>query len=60
MWEINISFNPMDKATFAPVWSFLNKQKGKHEAFTIILPGHDTALGAIDGTPTYTSKTNDN
>ena len=59
LWVIQLSTNPMLKSEFNPLYAFMMRQKGAHESFTIELPGHE-ALGAINGTPTWTSTTDDN
>lgn len=59
LWMISLDLNFMNRDEFNSVWSFLMKQRGQKESFTIIVPGHDIAQGAISGTPTYTSTTND-
>jgi len=60
LWVLNVKFNEMTHREFAPVWAFLNSQKGDHESFTFILPGLDLALGVNSGTPTFTTKNTDN
>jgi len=59
LWEISVEMNFLSRSEFETLWAFLMKQRGELETFTIIIPGHDVAQGAIDGTPTYTSTTSD-
>lgn len=60
LWAIKFRTNPMLKAVFNPLYSFLMRQKGRYDTFTIVVPGHDVPLGQNEGSPTWTSTTNDN
>ncbi|MBL4898861.1 MAG: hypothetical protein JKX76_04325 [Colwellia sp.] len=60
VWVLSVKFNLMTKKEFAPVWAFLNNQKGSHESFTIILPGYDQPLGINNGSPIFSTKITDN
>ncbi|HET9701764.1 MAG TPA: hypothetical protein VFP70_12655 [Burkholderiales bacterium] len=49
-WGLALSFPPMTRAQFAPIWAFLVAQRGQYETFTYTLPGH-AAQGTWAGTP---------
>ena len=39
-WEVNISYNPMKKAQFDPIMSFLEARNGRLNPFFVVLPQH--------------------
>lgn len=50
-WQIDMAFGAMTRATFAPLWSFLNSQAGQSGTFTFSLPSLGTPRGTAAGTP---------
>ena len=48
-WEMQVSFPPMKRASFAPIFAFINAQRGKKESFTYTPPIIDDALGTETG-----------
>lgn len=50
-WQIDLSFGAMNRATFAPLWSFLTSRGGQASSFTISLPGLVTPRGTASGAP---------
>jgi hypothetical protein len=40
MWEFSINYNPMTRAEFDPVASFLEQRRGKLYPFYVVLPQH--------------------
>ncbi len=55
-WGINITYNPMTRDQFEPVYSFLLQRKGRLNPFYVVLPNQsssrNTAFGAYSGTIT--------
>jgi len=45
-WEVNISYNPMKKAQFDPIASFLDAQNGRLNPFFVVLPQHSSPKSA--------------
>ncbi|HAI40389.1 MAG TPA: hypothetical protein DCM40_20940, partial [Maribacter sp.] len=41
-WLIKFTYPPMSREEFNPIWSFLIKQRGRFNAFTLALPNHET------------------
>ena len=50
-WLLNVSFPPMTRAEFAPIYAFSVKQKGQYETFTYVPPTISTTQGASSETP---------
>lgn len=50
-WAAALTYPPMSRAVFAPLWAFLVAQRGQYEAFQAVLPGYGTPLGTATGTP---------
>lgn len=48
-WEMSVSFPPMSRANFAPIFAFINSQRGRKESFTYTPPIIDDALGTETG-----------
>lgn len=48
-WEMTVSFPPMTRANFAPIFAFINSQRGRKESFTYTPPIIDDALGTETG-----------
>lgn len=48
-WEMTVSFPPMTRANFAPIFAFITAQRGKKETFTYTPPLIDDALGTETG-----------
>ena len=44
-WLLNVSFPPMTRAEFAPIYAFSVKQKGQYETFTYVPPTISTTRG---------------
>ena len=58
-WSFDISYNPMTRAEFDPVGSFLESRRGRLNPFYIILPQHaapkDTTFAAYAASNTITA-----
>ena len=48
-WEMSVSFPPMTRASFAPIFAFITSQRGRKEAFTYTPPLIDDSLGTEAG-----------
>ena len=48
-WEMTVSFPPMTRANFAPIFAFINSQRGRKESFTYTPPIIDDSLGTETG-----------
>ncbi len=48
-WEMQVSFPPMKRASFAPIFAFITAQRGRKESFTYTPPIIDDALGTETG-----------
>lgn len=48
---LNVSFPPMTRAEFAPIYAFSVKQKGQYETFTYVPPTISTTRGSSGETP---------
>ena len=48
-WGIVLTYAPMTRASFMPVWAFLIGQRGQWGTFTLTVPGHDTPQGSWAG-----------
>lgn len=46
-WEVNISYNPMKKAQFDPIMSFLEAHDGRLKPFTVVLPQHSSPKDSV-------------
>lgn len=51
-WAITATFNPMTRAEFMPVYSFVLAQKGQLETFQFVPPVVSTSYGTASGTVT--------
>jgi len=51
-WKINISYNPMTRAEFEPIASFLEERRGRLKPFFVVLPQHASPQTASSGTIT--------
>lgn len=58
-WQIKITPHDLRSSELAAFEAFLMRQKGRHSAFTLALPGY-APLGTVNGLPTVTSVTDDN
>ena len=47
---IELTYPPMPRETFAPLWAFINAQAGRAGSFDFVLPQH-APLGAWAGSP---------
>ena len=48
-WSMTVSFPPMTRASFAPIFAFITAQRGRKESFTYTPPIIDNALGTETG-----------
>ena len=48
-WEMTVSFPIMTRANFAPIFAFINSQRGRKESFTYTPPIIDDSLGTETG-----------
>jgi hypothetical protein len=48
-WSMTVSFPPMTRASFAPIFAFITAQRGRKEAFTYTPPLFDDSLGTEAG-----------
>ena len=48
-WSMTVSFPPMTRASFAPIFAFITAQRGRKESFTYTPPLIDDALGTETG-----------
>ena len=48
-WEMTVSFPPMTRTNFAPIFAFINSQRGRKETFTYTPPIINDALGTETG-----------
>ena len=48
-WSMTVSFPPMTRASFAPIFAFITAQRGRKESFTYTPPIIDDALGTETG-----------
>lgn len=46
-WKINISYNPMTREQFEPVYNFLQERRGRLKAFEVVLPQYNSPQSAI-------------
>ena len=49
-WKIAISYNPMTRAEFEPIASFLEERRGRLKPFFVVLPQHASPQTASSGT----------
>lgn len=52
-WRIKITYNPMTRAQFEPIYSFLQERRGRLKAFEVVVPQYDspqTAIAVASGT----------
>jgi hypothetical protein len=48
-WSMTVSFPPMTRSSFAPIFAFITAQRGRKESFTYTPPIIDDALGTETG-----------
>jgi len=48
-WSMTVSFPPMTRASFAPIFAFITAQRGRKESFTYTPPIIDDSLGTETG-----------
>ena len=46
-WKINISYNPMTRAQFEPIYNFLQEKRGRLKPFEVVLPQYNSPQTAI-------------
>lgn len=56
-WSFDISYNPMTRAEFDPVSTFLESRRGRLNPFYVILPQHAAPKDATFATNTVTAST---
>ena len=49
-WSINITYNPMTRAEFEPIYNFLLEKRGRLKPFFVVLPQHKEPQTATNGT----------
>lgn len=49
-WQIEASYPPMNRTTFAPLWAFAQKQKGQYGSFSYVPPVYSNTSGTATGT----------
>ena len=57
-WKINITYNPMTRAQFEPVYNFLLEKRGRLKPFFIVLPQYSSPQNSTSGTMTVQSGQN--
>lgn len=51
-WALTLSYNPMTRAEFMPIYAFVIAQKGQYDTFTIAPPVISSTSGTASGTVT--------
>ena len=51
LWRVQVSYAPMTKAQFRPIFAFLHAQEGGFGAFSAVLPDYATPRGIATGSP---------
>ena len=46
-WKVKITYNPMTRAQFEPVYNFLQEKRGRLKAFEVVLPQYSSPQTAI-------------
>ena len=46
-WKIKISYNPMTRAQFEPIYNFLQEKRGRLKPFEVVLPQYDSPQTAL-------------
>jgi len=46
-WQISITYNPMTRAQFEPIYNFLQEKRGRLKSFEVVLPQYDSPQSAI-------------
>jgi len=46
-WRINISYNPMTRAQFEPIYNFLQEKRGRLKAFEVVIPQYNSPQTAV-------------
>ena len=49
-WRIKITYNPMTRAEFEPVYAFLQEKRGRLKPFEVVLPQYDSPQTTTSGT----------
>lgn len=49
-WHFELTYPPMNRVNFAPLWAFVISQKGKFGSFTFVPPIYGTTSGTATGT----------
>ena len=49
-WKINISYNPMTREQFEPVYNFLQERRGRLKAFEVVLPQYNSPRSTVTST----------
>ena len=48
-WKIKITYNPMTRAQFEPVYSFLQEKRGRLKPFEVVLPQYSSPQQTLGG-----------
>lgn len=48
-WELELSYNPMDRSAFAGLQAFLEQQRGRHDKFGVLIPSLAQEKGLAPG-----------
>jgi hypothetical protein len=54
-WKINITYNPMTRDQFEPVYSFLLEKRGRLKPFFVVLPQYSSPRTSTSGTISFQS-----
>lgn len=49
-WMMEVSYPPLSRANFAPLWAFSAQQRGRYESFTFVPPVYGNSSGTASGT----------
>jgi hypothetical protein len=49
-WQIEATYPPLNRTTFAPIWAFAQKQKGQYGSFSYTPPEYSNSSGTASGT----------
>jgi hypothetical protein len=49
-WNFELTYPPLNRSDFAPLWAFVISQKGKYGSFTFIPPIYGNTSGTASGT----------
>lgn len=49
-WRISITYNPMTREQFEPVYAFLQERRGRLKAFEVVLPQYNSTRSTVTST----------